>query len=74
MLDKGLAINPKEFFLRMYQGVLYAITGRRKEALESLAEIQLDKFEGNRLWGRSSYRLHSGTSMRRSKPSGGRLK
>jgi adenylate cyclase len=51
MLDKGLAINPKEFFLRMYQGVLYAITDRRKEALESLAEIQLDKFEGNRLWG-----------------------
>jgi tetratricopeptide (TPR) repeat protein len=51
MLDKGLAINPKEFFLRMYQGVLYAIAGRRKEAQESLAEIQLDKFEGNRLWG-----------------------
>jgi adenylate cyclase len=51
MLDKGFAINPKEIFLQIYQGVLYAITGKRREAMESLAEIQRDQIESNRLWG-----------------------
>ena len=51
MLDKGFAINPKEPFLQTDQGWLYAITGRRKEAQESLAEMQRDKIEANRIYG-----------------------
>jgi adenylate cyclase len=51
MLDKGLAINPREILLQIYQGVFYAITGRRKEAQESLQEIRRDTIEANRLWG-----------------------
>jgi lipopolysaccharide biosynthesis regulator YciM len=51
MLDKGLAINSREFLLKIYQGVLYAITGNRRQALQSLTVIELDKIEANRLWG-----------------------
>lgn len=51
MLDKALAINPREPFAQIYRGVAYALVGRRKEAQESLAEIQRDKNEATRLWG-----------------------
>jgi adenylate cyclase len=51
MLDKGLMINPKEPLLRLNQGLLYAFTGRRKEAEDSLREMETDKAEAVRLFG-----------------------
>jgi adenylate cyclase len=51
ILDKGLAIDPKEPGLEIGQGMLYAITGRTREAQESLAKIRQNKIEANRLYG-----------------------
>ena len=49
MLDAGLATNPKEFPLRLVQGELYALSGKRKEAHESLDELRHDEIEAHRL-------------------------
>ncbi|HZW55001.1 MAG TPA: tetratricopeptide repeat protein, partial [Nitrososphaerales archaeon] len=51
MLDRGRSISPSELHLKINQGVLYALTGRRKEAEGVLQEILQDKIEGVRLLG-----------------------
>jgi serine/threonine-protein kinase len=50
-LDKGFQINPGEHMLMMDQAILYAVTGRRREAEESLKELEADKVESARLMG-----------------------
>ena len=50
-LDQGLGINPREPLLRLNQALLYAYTGRRKEAEDALAEIMQDKVEALKLYG-----------------------
>ena len=52
ILDKGLGINPREPLLRLDQGLVYALTGRRKEAEESLKDMESDKVDAVRLYGR----------------------
>jgi tetratricopeptide (TPR) repeat protein len=52
LLNAGLRVNPKEFRLLLNEGLLYAFTDRRKEALEVLDEISLDKSESVRIYGR----------------------
>ncbi len=42
MLDRGLQIDPGVPYLRLDQGVLYAATGRRKEAEDLLKEVEAD--------------------------------
>lgn len=51
MLTKGLEINPRELSLRLNQGLLYAFTERRKEALEVMHEMMRDKSESVSLYG-----------------------
>jgi adenylate cyclase len=50
-LTKGFEVNPREPLLRLNQGVLYALTGRKKEAEESMKEIMADKAESVSLYG-----------------------
>lgn len=42
-IDEGLAISPDDPLLRLDQGVLYALTGRREEAMSVLKYSQEDK-------------------------------
>lgn len=51
-LDEGLSINPDEPRLRIDQGVLYALTGRKSEALRVLAGLQQDKSPSVRAYSR----------------------
>jgi adenylate cyclase len=50
-LDEGLQVSPREPLLRLNQALLYAYTGRRKEAEEGLAELMQDEVEALRLYG-----------------------
>jgi adenylate cyclase len=50
-LNAGLEINPHEPLLRLNQGLVYALTGRRQEAQQALAEMMEDKVEAFRLYG-----------------------
>jgi adenylate cyclase len=50
LLTKGLKANPTEPLLRLNQGLLYALTGRRSEAEESMRELMKDKTEAVRLY------------------------
>ncbi len=49
-INSGLRVNPKEPLLRLSQGLLYAFTGRKKEAEDSIREIQGDKIEAVTLY------------------------
>jgi adenylate cyclase len=51
-LASGLGINPREPLLRVNQGLLYAFTGKKEEAEASLRELQSDKVDGVRLYGK----------------------
>ncbi|MDA4126472.1 MAG: hypothetical protein OK452_04620 [Thaumarchaeota archaeon] len=51
LLTKGFEVNAREPLLRLNQGVLYALTGRKKEAEESMKEIMADKAESVSLYG-----------------------
>jgi adenylate cyclase len=50
-ITRGLELNTREPLLRLNQGLLYAFTGRTKEAEASRKEIQGDKLESVRLYG-----------------------
>ena len=50
MLDVALKLNPREPLARMNQGLVYAFTGRRKEAEETLNDFQHDDNEATRLY------------------------
>jgi adenylate cyclase len=50
-ITRGLELNPREPLLRLNQGLLYAFTGRTKEAEASRKEIQGNKLESVRLYG-----------------------
>jgi len=50
-ITRGLELNTREPLLRLNQGLLYAFTGRKKEAEASREEIQGDKLESVRLYG-----------------------
>jgi TolB-like protein/KaiC/GvpD/RAD55 family RecA-like ATPase/Tfp pilus assembly protein PilF len=50
MLNNGLLIDPNEPNLRIGQGVLYALNGRRKEAERELLSLQSDGRESVRLF------------------------
>ncbi|MCL5068601.1 MAG: tetratricopeptide repeat protein [Thaumarchaeota archaeon] len=52
ILDEGFRIDAGEHLIRLNQGVLYALSGRRKEAEDVLKLIENDKIESNRLIGR----------------------
>ena len=52
ILDEGFRVDPDEHLIRLNQGVLYALSGRRKEAEDTLKFIERDKIESNRLLGR----------------------
>jgi len=51
MLDAGNAINPDETFIRLDQGILHALKGKRREALEEMKQLDDSKSEGVRLYG-----------------------
>jgi Flp pilus assembly protein TadD len=51
LLTKGFEVNAREPLLRLNQGVLYALTGRKKDAEESMKEIMADKAESVHLYG-----------------------
>ncbi len=48
-IELGLELDPSDHLLRMYQGIAYAMSGRRQEATDELQELKKDKFESNRL-------------------------
>ena len=50
-ISRGLELSPGEPILRLNQGLLYAFTGRTKEAEASMREMQADKHEPVRLYG-----------------------
>jgi Flp pilus assembly protein TadD len=50
LLTKGLQLNPTEPLLRLNQGLLYALTGRKSKAEESMRELMTDKAETVRLY------------------------
>ena len=49
ILDEGFRVDPGEHLIRLNQGVLYALSGRRKEAEDILKVIVNEKIESNRL-------------------------
>ena len=51
LLTEGLKVDPREPILRLDQALLYAYTGRRKEAEEALRELMSDRIEAFRLYG-----------------------
>jgi adenylate cyclase len=51
-LEEGRRIDPNEHLLRLNQGVLYALAGKKKEAEDTLRLIEKDPVESNRLLGR----------------------
>jgi adenylate cyclase len=51
LLTKGFEVNAREPLLRLNQGVLYALTGRKQEAEELKKEIMADKAESVSLYG-----------------------
>jgi adenylate cyclase len=51
-LEEGRKIDPDEPLLRLNQGVLYALEGKKKEAEDTLKLIEKDQIESNRLLGR----------------------
>ncbi len=52
ILDEGRRVDPDDRFILLNQGVLYALSGRRKEAEDILKLIENEKIESNRLIGR----------------------
>jgi adenylate cyclase len=52
MLDFGKKINPDETYVHLDQGILYALTGRKKEALGEIDYLNETKTEGVWLFGR----------------------
>jgi adenylate cyclase len=51
-IDEGRKIDPDDHILRLNQGVLYAMAGKKNEAKDVLKEIDRDPVESNRLLGR----------------------
>ncbi len=51
LITKGLGISPTEPLLRLNQGLVYALTGRREEAERSMKEIMTDNSEAVRIYG-----------------------
>jgi len=51
MLDMGNAINPDETYIHLNQGILHALKGKRREALEEIKRLDDSKSEGVRLYG-----------------------
>ena len=51
VLTQGMKADDREPSLRLDQGVLYALTGRRREAEEVLREIMTDSIQAFRLYG-----------------------
>ncbi|MDA4120951.1 MAG: tetratricopeptide repeat protein [Thaumarchaeota archaeon] len=50
LLTEGLRLNPSEPIMRLNQGLLYAFTGKRKEAEKVMDEIVHDSTESARLY------------------------
>jgi tetratricopeptide (TPR) repeat protein len=48
-LDDGLRFNPDDYRLRVTRGMLYALSGRRGEALDELRDLAKDGIESRRL-------------------------
>ena len=67
MVDTARGLDPDEPTLAVSQGLLFALSGRRKEAEEQLRVILANENESFRLSGRSSCRPRWATSMRRSR-------
>lgn len=51
LITQGLGVNAREPLLRLDQGLLYVLTGRRKEAEEVLKDLTSDKTEAVRVYG-----------------------
>ena len=51
LLNLGMKTGQREPVLRLDQGLLYALTGRKREAEEMLREIMTDKVQAARLYG-----------------------
>ena len=52
-LDLGFTLDPKDVYLLAQQGLVYAYTGRRKDAEKILEEISKEKVEAARLYGQA---------------------
>jgi TolB-like protein/Tfp pilus assembly protein PilF len=48
-LNASLKFNPDDFFTTLSRGVMYAMSGRREEAMEELRDLMKDESESNRV-------------------------
>jgi adenylate cyclase len=58
ILKEGLKFNPDDYWLRVARGMMYALEGRRGEAMDELRDLMADENESNRrdaqVWIRTS--------------------
>jgi TolB-like protein/Flp pilus assembly protein TadD len=48
-LDASLRLNPDDVWTKLNQGVMYALSGRRQEALDELRDLMKNESESNRV-------------------------